>query len=100
MTTDHDEDLDVISNLYHSDFDKEQSRVQLQLLSVDFDVMTADGASHIFNVKEYFLSLSHGQRLLMSQVGALLQFILVIPVTNATSRDHSVRYDISKATCA
>ena len=40
----------------------------------------------------------------MSQVGALLQFILVIPATNATSGDHSftalrhLKYDISKST--
>ncbi len=51
----------------------------------DFDVMTADGATDIFHMKEYFLSLSQGQRLLEPQVVALLQFILIIPATNATS---------------
>ena len=40
----HDEDLDVICHLYHSEFDKEHIRVQLLLLGVDFDVLTADGA--------------------------------------------------------
>ena len=35
-------------------------------------------------MKEYFLSLSLGQRLLVPQVVVLLQFILVIPATNAT----------------
>ena len=35
-------------------------------------------------MKEYFLSLSQGQRLLVPQVVALLQFILIIPATNAT----------------
>ena len=78
----HDEDLDVICNLYHSDFDKEQIIVQLQLLGASFNVVPADGAMNIFHVKEYFLSLSKGQRLLMSQVAALLQFILIIPATN------------------
>ena len=38
----HDEDLDVICHLYHSEFDKEHIRVQLLLLGVDFDVVTAD----------------------------------------------------------
>ena len=47
--------------------------------------MTADGAMDIFHMKEYFLSLSQGQRLLVPQVVALLQFILIIPATNATS---------------
>ena len=51
----------------------------------DFDVVTADGAMDIYHMKEYFLSLRQGQRLLMSQVVALLQFILIIPATNATS---------------
>ena len=39
----------------------------------------------IFHMKEYFLSLSQGQRLLEPQVVALLQFILIIPATIATS---------------
>ena len=51
----------------------------------DFDVVTADGAMDIFQMKEYFLSLSQGQRLLVPQVFAHLQFILIIPATNATS---------------
>ena len=67
-------------------WDNEQILVQLQLLGASFDVVPADGAMNIFHVKEYFLSLSQGQRLLMSQVAALLQFILVIPATNATSK--------------
>ena len=45
----------------------------------DFDVVTAYGAMAIFLMKEYFLSLSQGQRLLVPQVVALLQFILIIP---------------------
>ena len=53
----------------------EQIRVQLQLLDANFDVVTADGAMDIFHVKEYFVSLGQGQRLLMSQAVALLQFV-------------------------
>ena len=50
----HDEDLDVICNLYyyHSDFDKEHIIVQLQLLGANFDVVPADGAMNIFHAKE------------------------------------------------
>ena len=77
--------MDVICHLYHSDFDKEQIRVLLQLLGVDFYFVTGGGAMKIFHVKEYFLSLSEGRRLLMLQVVALLQFITVIPAMNATS---------------
>ena len=55
----------------------------------DFDVVTADVAMGINIISHervgYFLSLSQGQRLLVPQVVALLQFILIIPATNATS---------------
>ena len=39
----------------------------------------------IFHTKEYFLSLIHGQRLLVPQVVAFIQFIIIIPAKNATS---------------
>ena len=45
----HDEDLDISC---HSDFDKEQILVQLQLLGASFDVVPADGAMNIFHAKE------------------------------------------------
>ena len=51
----------------------------------DFEVVTAYVAMDIFHMKVYFLSLSQGQRLLVPQVVALLQFILIIPATIATS---------------
>ena len=47
----------------------------------------------MFHLKKYFLSLIQGQRLLMSQVVALLPFILLNPATNAIPRrDRTVRY--------
>ena len=55
----HAEDMDATCHLNHSEFDKEHIRVQLLMLGVDFDVVTADGAMNIlFPVKKYFLSLS------------------------------------------
>ena len=53
----YDEDLDVICNLYHSDFDNEHIRTQLQLLGANFDVVTAGGAMNIFHVKGYAYGL-------------------------------------------
>ena len=54
----HDEGLDVICNLYHSDFDKEQPRVQLQLLGANYDVVTADGGSVEYLSRERVLSVT------------------------------------------
>ncbi len=55
----HGKDVDVICHLDHSDFDKEQIRVQMLLLGVDFYVVTANGAMIKCHLKEYpyFLSL-------------------------------------------
>ena len=82
--------------IIESDLDKEQLHVQLQLLGANFDVVTADVAMNILHVNEYSLSIGQGHRLLMSQVVALLQFILVIPTTNVTS---IIQCDASKDTC-
>ena len=52
----HFEDLDVLCNLYLSDFDKEQIRVQLHLQGDSFDVVpvvTANGAMNIFHKGEH-----------------------------------------------
>ena len=39
----------------------------------------------IFDLKIYFSSLSSGQTNLMSQVSRIMQLVLVMPATNATS---------------
>ena len=57
-----------------ANFEKERLRSQLKTLGVQ-----------IFNVKKFFLSLSSGQATFLSQVRRLLQLILVMPATNATS---------------
>ena len=51
----------LFCNMCYSAFDKEQPRVQLQLLGANFNVVTADGAMNIFHGKEYFMSLNQGQ---------------------------------------
>ena len=52
----------------------------LNTLSTD----QGDTVSNI-TVKSCFLSLSHGQRLLLSQVEKLLQLVFTMPSTNVTS---------------
>ena len=39
----------------------------------------------IFDIRDYFQSLSHAQRQLLDQVCRAVQLILVMPATNATS---------------
>ena len=84
----------VRRRLLGNNFDKEQIRVQLLLLDANFDVVTVYGAMDIFHVKEYFLSLSQGQRShFSSSFSSFLQRML-------HRRDCSLCYDISKVTCA
>ena len=63
---------------------------QLQTFAVHFqEVMVKESATtvnfSIFLVKNYFFSLSHGQSSLLSRIRWLLQLILIMPATNATS---------------
>ena len=75
-----------------NNFDKEQIRVQLQLLDANFDVVTVYGAIYGYlHVKEYFLSLSQEQQShFSSSFSSFLQRML-------DRRDCSLCYDISKA---
>ena len=59
-------------------------QTQLAIFGVNYGY---DGKAKItiFEIKEYFLALSTSQRSLLSEVCLLLQLILVLPATNATS---------------
>ena len=80
------ENLDDVCAFYHDDFDKELLRSQLQTFGIHFQTVEETAVQiSVFDVKRYFLSLSPGQVSLLSQVRRLLQLILVMPATNATS---------------
>ena len=69
---------------FKDDFQRNLLEAQLYTFGLDFKY---DGKSNIsiIDVKEYFQSLSTSQRDLLSEVGRLLQIVLVMPATNATS---------------
>ena len=73
----------ILQRLYK----KELLHTQLQTLGVHFQEMEGSltKAVGIFDAKRYFLLLSHAQAALLSQVSCLLQLILVMLATNATS---------------
>ena len=79
--------LNEVCSFYKDDFDIDLLRTQLQTFHVHFqkehvgDVSTTT----MFDLKKYFSSLSSGQTDLMSQVSRLMQLVLVMPATNATS---------------
>ena len=88
------EELDFICDFYKEDLQKELLRVQLQTLHVDFNSKFEEvyGTSvseasciTIFDIKEYFQSLSSAQKDLLDQVCVVVKLVLVMPATNATS---------------
>ena len=88
------EELDFICNFYKEYLQKELLCVQLQTLHVDFNSKFEEvyGTSvseasciTIFDIKEYFQSLSSAQKDLLDQVCVVVKLVLVMPATNATS---------------
>ncbi|XP_065903857.1 zinc finger MYM-type protein 1-like [Dysidea avara] len=77
-------ELEFVIKFYKDDFEQCLLEAQLSTFGLDFKY---DGKSNIsiLDVKEYFQSLSTSQRALLSEVSRLLQIILVMPATNATS---------------
>ena len=83
--------LDFICSFYKDDFHPGLLQAQLLTFGLDFQAvhkqLCGDRATKptIFEIRDYFKSLSHAQRQLLHQVCRVLQMILVMPATNATS---------------
>ena len=75
--------LKTVCEFYKDDFDEDLLRTQLQTFKVHYDCKV-DKVT-IFDLKTYFTSLSSGQASLISEVTRLMQLVLVMPATNATS---------------
>ena len=68
---DYDNSFNVVTSLYQSDIDSDQLRVHLETLSANFPDENRNSAT-IFDVKDYVLSLSSNERLIISEVCVLL----------------------------
>ena len=84
-------DLETICQFYKEDFDQDHLRTQLQTLAVHFQQVHEESSDsttknvNMFDVKSYLLSLSPAQLSLISKVKHLVQLILVMTTTNASS---------------
>lgn len=81
----YEEELEFICEFYKDDFNKENLVAQLQILTVHFTASNTSQSLNILDLTRYFQSLTIGQRDLMNQVSRIMQLILVMPATNATS---------------
>lgn len=84
---DFESDLEEVCEFYKDDLEKDILCTQLQTFKVHFQQVQDSEVDEvtIFDLKKYFCSLSGGQVNLMSQVSRLMQLVLVMPATNATS---------------
>ena len=81
---DFDSELKSVCSFYKDDFNPPLLCSQLHTFSVDFCKEGTQNVN-IFDIRDYFVSLSSAQRVLLSQVSRLLQLLIIMPATNATS---------------
>ena len=65
------------------DFDEDILKTQLQIFSKNFPLKEQ---LSIIDIENYFKELEPSSRKLLSEVGKILELVLVLPATNATSR--------------
>ena len=65
------------------DFDEDILKTQLQIFSKNFPLKEQ---LFIINIENYFKEMEPSSRRLLFEVGKILELVLVLPATNATSR--------------
>ncbi len=76
-------ELDEVCTTYKDDFDKDVLCTQLQILRSNYNCK--ETSITIFDIRDYLLSLSPSQLSFISEVKLLMQLLLVMPATNASS---------------
>ena len=82
----YDTELKKILGFYNNershDFDKDILKTQLQIFSKNFPLK--EQLSNI-DIENYYKKIEPSSRKLLSEVGKILELVLVLPATNATS---------------
>ncbi len=88
---DFSEPFKTVCDFYKDDLVSDLLHVQLRTFGIDFQsaVMQEEGAIRrhptIFDIRAYFQGHSVSQRSLLSQVSSVVQLIMVMPATKASS---------------
>ena len=92
---DWEEDLHAVCSFHKGDFNQDLLRTQLATFGVHFKQMNEDiSGLNIFDVKQYFQSLSPAQSSLLAPVKRLLQLILVSLFTLNTGQAFSQSFNV------
>ena len=83
---DFEEELKFVCNFYKEDLNETHLRAQLLNFVLHFqDVLGVLDKISIFDLKTYFSSISDSQIALIGEVKKIMQIILIMPATKATS---------------
>ena len=82
---DYETEYEAVTNFYGDDFHKENLKCQLRSLAAAFEVPGKIEDLVLADVVKYFTDLSIRERQWLAEVQTLLQLILIMPATNATS---------------
>ena len=80
----YEDELSFVTNFYRDDVNPSQLKLHQQILATNFPKESVPSLT-IFDIKDYILSLSMGERALLSEVCTILELIIVLPSTNAVS---------------
>jgi hypothetical protein len=80
-------EFEGVCNFYKDDFNPDILKAQLITFGVEFQQSVLKGRRDltIFDIRDHFKDLSSAHKSLLNQVGRLLQLVLIMPATNATS---------------
>ena len=80
-------ELKFICQFYQDDIDPEVLKAQLLCFGIEFRRVNESNIEQvtIFDIKNYFSTLSSAHRLLLSEVCKIMKLILIMPATNSTS---------------
>ena len=80
------ESFNFVMEFYRDDFDSTQFQLHLNILRTAFPSQLKAPSLSFHNVRKYIQSLSEAERALISEMVTLLKLILVLPSTNAVSK--------------
>ena len=80
---DFQSELEFVSQFYRNDVNKDNLKIQLHMLSLDFPKETKPPS--VFTILAYIKTLSSAKKQLLSEVCTILNLVLVMPAINASS---------------
>ena len=82
---DYEDCFKLVTDFYGTDLSQSRLRAQLDILATHFRDNDDSSSVSFRDIKSYFQNLTSSTRTLFSEVVTLMQLVLVLPATNASS---------------